>query len=284
MWSSIRSTDGGIFSPSGGGDDDPIGNVTWRIGGARAGGGTSRCGQTHGPDHRASGHTSSPRRVTVFDADDVDLSNDDAPRRDRGGRIVRPERQACRPGGRDRTGSASRLPHQLPDVGTASAINIVVRDTLDANLDISTFRSARPATTTHSRSLGRELIWTFDGIELPDSTSDEPGSHGWVEFTILPRRPELAPGTEIANRAGIYSDFNAVVLTNTVISTIQDPTHAPEGSEVRAASLRLRSIAPANPTRTEPRRFVSPSRSREDSPPTSMPWTEGESGRWPTDR
>jgi len=67
--------------------------------------------------------------------------------------------------------------------------------------------------------LGREITWTFTNIMLPDSTTDEPGSHGFVRFTAIPIS-SVPAGAYIENRASIFFDFNPAVVTNTVINQI----------------------------------------------------------------
>lgn len=104
------------------------------------------------------------------------------------------------------------------NTGTAPAVNIVVRDTVETDLDLSTFTMVG-ATHPYTLSIASNAItWTFAGIMLPDSTTDEPNSHGGIHFKMAPKAGSL-PGTEFANRADIYFDFNAPVLTNTT-STI----------------------------------------------------------------
>ncbi|MBP6732577.1 MAG: T9SS type A sorting domain-containing protein, partial [Chitinophagales bacterium] len=66
---------------------------------------------------------------------------------------------------------------------------------------------------------GREAIWKFTAIMLPDSNSNEPQSHGHVTFSILPK-PNLGKGTQITNTADIYFDYNAPVATNSTLNTI----------------------------------------------------------------
>ncbi|MFZ1398080.1 MAG: T9SS type A sorting domain-containing protein, partial [Candidatus Promineifilaceae bacterium] len=58
----------------------------------------------------------------------------------------------------------------------------------------------------------RVVEWFFDDINLPDSTSDEAGSHGFVKFRIRPLQPLMA-GTVIENTANIYFDYNEPVIT-----------------------------------------------------------------------
>jgi hypothetical protein len=73
------------------------------------------------------------------------------------------------------------------------------------------------------------LEFFFDNINLPDSTSDEPGSHGFVQFSIRPKTG-LAVGEVIENTAFIYFDFNEAVVTNTVLTKIEPLNAASEAS------------------------------------------------------
>ncbi len=113
------------------------------------------------------------------------------------------------------------------NTGTAVAFNIVVADTLDAWLDITTLQvldASHPF--TYRLNEGRELEFTFDNILLPDSTSNEPESHGWVNFVIAPY-PGFAIGNHIDNTGFIYFDFNDAVVTNTVTTNVIIPLGAP---------------------------------------------------------
>jgi hypothetical protein len=48
---------------------------------------------------------------------------------------------------------------------------------------------------------------------------NEPASHGYVKFRAK-QRPNIALGSVIENRAGIYFDFNEPIITNTTYHTI----------------------------------------------------------------
>jgi len=54
---------------------------------------------------------------------------------------------------------------------------------------------------------------------LPDSSSDQAGSNGFVNFSISPVQNQL-DGTVLNNFADIYFDFNSPIRTNTTIHTI----------------------------------------------------------------
>jgi hypothetical protein len=61
--------------------------------------------------------------------------------------------------------------------------------------------------------------FNFPNINLPDSTNNEPESHGYIQYKIK-RNAGLSPGTAISNKASIYFDFNAPIVTNTVTNNI----------------------------------------------------------------
>lgn len=105
------------------------------------------------------------------------------------------------------------------NVGNDTAFLVVVRDTLDDDLDITTVVSGAGSDPYVFTVSGREMTWTFPGINLVDSATNEPGSHGFVEFSvrILPAAPD---GAFLDNYAGIYFDVNPPVLTNTVSNRI----------------------------------------------------------------
>ena len=105
------------------------------------------------------------------------------------------------------------------NVGTDTAFNIVVRDTLDTLLDITTLESGASSHPYAFNIVGRELSWTFANINLPDSNVNEPGSHGFLTFEVRPRS-DVSIGAEIENRSAIYFDFNPPVITNTVQNRI----------------------------------------------------------------
>lgn len=121
-------------------------------------------------------------------------------------------------------GDALTYTIRFQNTGSYEAWDVNILDTLDSDLDLSTFRvlaNSHPMIPEiHEDSV---LRFRFDNIALPDSGTDEPGSHGYVIFEIA-QKPGLASGTEIHNRASIYFDYNDPVLTppvfNTVISTV----------------------------------------------------------------
>lgn len=110
------------------------------------------------------------------------------------------------------------------NMGTASAQNIIVLDTLDAELDVTSLKiisASHQQTTTFLP--GNVLKFNFSNIMLPDTAQNEPLSHGYVKYSIS-LNPNLSPGTQITNTAYIYFDYNAPIVTNTALNTIEFPS------------------------------------------------------------
>ena len=109
------------------------------------------------------------------------------------------------------------------NTGNDTAFLVVIRDTLADCLDLNTIRMGGSSHPYEWALFGqRELEVTFDPIALPDSNINVSGSQGFVQYSIRIKE-DCAPGTEIRNRAGIYFDFNPVVLTDYTLHTIAKP-------------------------------------------------------------
>ncbi|MBX7225936.1 MAG: T9SS type A sorting domain-containing protein [Chitinophagales bacterium] len=111
------------------------------------------------------------------------------------------------------------------NVGTDTAFNVVVKDKLDKDkLELSTLEIL---SSSHNYKLNVQkedmLEFVFAGINLPDSTTNDEQSKGYVAFSILPKE-NLTPGTEITNSADIYFDFNLPVMTNLAKTLILSST------------------------------------------------------------
>ena len=109
---------------------------------------------------------------------------------------------------------------RFQNTGTASAINITVENTLDAFLDWSTFQPIAASHTYNTViSNGNAVDFVFNGIHLADSTTDEPGSHGWIYYRVKPKSTFVV-GDVISNIADIYFDYNLPIITNTATTQI----------------------------------------------------------------
>ena len=88
---------------------------------------------------------------------------------------------------------------RFQNTGTDTAYAVIIRDTIDHSLDLSTLEiqgGSHPFTTQLGND--RVLTFTFDGIYLPDSNVNEPASHGFVQYRI---RPLCQPACDIFNTA-----------------------------------------------------------------------------------
>jgi len=116
----------------------------------------------------------------------------------------------------------NELVYQLrfQNMGTDTAFNIYLLDTLDANLNLKTFHVI---SSSHSMktyiSPSRVARFEFSNINLPDDKVNEPLSHGYVLYGITPNE-NLPIGTKIHNTGYIYFDFNQPVVTNTTETII----------------------------------------------------------------
>ncbi len=103
---------------------------------------------------------------------------------------------------------------RFQNTGNDTAFNVVIRDTLDANLDFNTLEiigSSHPV-ETYLKPDGM-LEFRFINIQLPDSLVNEPRSHGFVSY-IIRAKQDISSPTIIANTAHIYFDYNLAVKTN----------------------------------------------------------------------
>lgn len=108
------------------------------------------------------------------------------------------------------------------NTGTASAYQVVVVDSLPPELNPGTIQSGASSHPYTFELLGAGIgRWTFANIQLPDSNTNEPGSHGFVQFTI-DLDPNLPIQTRINNAVEIYFDFNLPIVTDTAFVTLGD--------------------------------------------------------------
>ncbi|MEO6670589.1 MAG: hypothetical protein ABIN36_13985, partial [Ferruginibacter sp.] len=110
------------------------------------------------------------------------------------------------------------------NLGTDTAFNVVVTDTLSNNLDWESFDIIGTSHPCEIQRKDNKLQFYFKDIHLPYAAIDEPGSHGFVAFKIKPKNTVLI-GDSLNNRASIYFDFNMPIVTN-LATTVVVPTSA----------------------------------------------------------
>ncbi len=105
---------------------------------------------------------------------------------------------------------------RFQNTGTAAAENVVVKDILSNKFDINTLQMVSASHSYRSvLTQGGKLEVIFENINLPPTSVDEPGSHGYIAFKVKPRVNTVLNDV-IENTASIYFDFNYPIVTNTV--------------------------------------------------------------------
>ncbi|MBI1225227.1 MAG: PQQ-binding-like beta-propeller repeat protein [Bacteroidetes bacterium] len=109
------------------------------------------------------------------------------------------------------------------NLGTAPAQTVVILDTLSQFLDTARLELGAASHPYSFELLAQNVLkFTFENIQLPAASADYDASIGFLKFRVK-QRPGNLPGTVINNQAGIYFDFNAPVITNTVTHRIPLP-------------------------------------------------------------
>ncbi len=112
---------------------------------------------------------------------------------------------------------------RFQNTGNDTAINVILLDTLDKKLDLTTLRPGAASHFYEYEIFGTGILkFSFPNINLPDSTSNFIGSQGFVQFIVSPKE-DVLPGEVIENDADIYFDSNPPVTTNTTFHTIEKP-------------------------------------------------------------
>ena len=132
---------------------------------------------------------------------------------------------------------------RFQNTGNFPASFVRIQDTLSSNLDLTSLEMLSASHDYAWKLLpGNVLDVYFENINLPDSTNDERGSHGFVKFAIN-AKPTLRLTDKIENKAYIYFDFNVPVITNTVGSTVGFET------SIKEPGKKLALTASPNPTK-----------------------------------
>ncbi len=109
---------------------------------------------------------------------------------------------------------------RFQNVGNAAVSTVRITDQLPTELDVETLEMG---VASHPYRLevidGNVLVWNFENINMPDSTTNEAESHGYIIFKIKPVEG-LEEGATFKNDASIYFDNNEPIHTNVVVNII----------------------------------------------------------------
>lgn len=101
------------------------------------------------------------------------------------------------------------------NTGVADAINVVVKDVLPVELQLSSVQVLASSFPYNVRiNYPRELQFDFNGINLAPVLTDPANSRGYIIFRATPW-PSTPAGTLISNSAKIYFDNNLPIQTPT---------------------------------------------------------------------
>ncbi|WP_188617362.1 DUF7619 domain-containing protein [Cloacibacterium rupense] len=118
---------------------------------------------------------------------------------------------------------------RFENVGTANAVNVVVKDMIDTTkFDVE---SLQPIKSSHPYRMtiteGNKVEFFFENIQLP---FDDANNDGYILFKIK-TKPTLVVGNTFSNKADIYFDYNFPIATNEAITTVQNNLSTQEFSK-----------------------------------------------------
>jgi uncharacterized repeat protein (TIGR01451 family) len=104
---------------------------------------------------------------------------------------------------------------RFQNTGTDTAFTVKIKDVIDPSFELTSLKVLSASHPYEFTVDGRTFTFKFANIKLPDSTTNEPRSHGFIKYSIAPLE-SVANQTIVKNKAAIYFDFNAPVETNEV--------------------------------------------------------------------
>ncbi len=108
---------------------------------------------------------------------------------------------------------------RFQNTGNDTALNVRIVDTFDSEIAIESLLIRGNSHPVRVKIEDHEVTFYFDSIFLPDSNINNELSHGFISYQIK-TVDSIQEFNQIMNRAGIYFDFNAPIITNTTTSTM----------------------------------------------------------------
>lgn len=130
-------------------------------------------------------------------------------------------------------GAAAIFLIRFENLGTDTATNVVVRDTLDPRFDAATVVMLD---ASHNYQLLRDqgfVRWFFNNIQLPGNNQHSPdfsNSSGYILFSVQ-LRAFIEPGQSIQNKACISFDDAATICTNYATIWVDEGAVSPEPND-----------------------------------------------------
>lgn len=126
------------------------------------------------------------------------------------------------------------------NTGTDTAYTVVLVDTLNSHLNLSSLKIISSSHTYKLEVAGKEnprLIFIFPGINLVHSAANEPKSHGFITFSIA-QKPNVPLGSSIVNKAYIFFDYNEAIITNETTNKVGEyPVDLVKGNSIQIGDI-----------------------------------------------
>lgn len=121
---------------------------------------------------------------------------------------------------------------RFENLGTADAQNVVVKDIIDTSkFDINSLIPIKGSHTFETRiSDINKVEFIFENIDLP---FDDANNDGYIAFKIK-TKSNLVVGDTFSNLANIYFDYNAPIITNNYITTLQNSLGLEDNNSLQA--------------------------------------------------
>jgi len=129
---------------------------------------------------------------------------------------------AVTPEGHIKAGEELTYKIRFQNVGNAPVSTVRIEDELPKGLDLNSVVVGAVSHAYRFEIEEQKLIWTFENINMPDSLTNEPESHGYVYFKVKTRK-DLDKGFQLPNKAAIFFDVMDPVITNEVVNFIGRP-------------------------------------------------------------
>lgn len=122
----------------------------------------------------------------------------------------------------ERIGTYLHYNIEFENLGTAEAVNVVVKDIVDTTkFDMNSLQVLYASHPMRALINGNVIEFYFENINLAPAAGDPPvGGHGNVLFKIKTLQT-LTVGDMVENKADIYFDYNAPIITDVARTTFQ---------------------------------------------------------------
>lgn len=110
---------------------------------------------------------------------------------------------------------------QFQNTGADTAFNVVIADTLNSLLDLSTFQVLGSSHPCKVKQLGNVIYFEFLNIQLPENSLKNMHSSGFVSYSVSPLKT-IPAEVGLYNNASIYFDYTNPVISNPTVAQVNE--------------------------------------------------------------